>query len=255
MKPYTKDFYSKRQEGAKQSAREIVPLVLELVKPKSIVDVGCGTGDWLSVCKECGMEDILGIDGDSVDKTLLQIPEEKFLFADLKKPIHINRLFDLAMSLEVAEHLPIECAEDFVNSLVRLSSVVFFSAAVPFQGGRNHINEQWPDYWKQHFQRCGYVVVDALRKKIWQNDKIKYWYCQNILFFVEKEYLMGNVLLKKEWENTSEEQLSIIHPKLYSFRCTKTPSFKKALSMLFSIMKNNLLQTVKKIFQRNNTNL
>ena len=59
----------------------------------------------------------------------------------------MNRKFDLVLSLEVAEHLPSECAEAFVESLVNLGPVILFSAAIPYQGGENHVNEQWPEYW------------------------------------------------------------------------------------------------------------
>lgn len=39
---YTNDFYDWQQEGSKRSAREIIPLVVELIQPTSVIDVGCG---------------------------------------------------------------------------------------------------------------------------------------------------------------------------------------------------------------------
>ena len=212
--PYTRKVY-KGQEISRQSAQEIVPLVLELLNPESVVDVGCGIGVWLAVFKEYGIEDILGIDSVHVDERMLQIPVEKFLTADLEKPLCIGRQFGLVVSLEVAEHLPIKSARGFVKSLVNLGHVVLFSAAVPFQGGTRHLNEQWPDYWKQHFEEQGYVVIDVLRKRIWQNDKVKVYYRQNILLFVREDFLIENAVLKKEYERTNLKQLSIIHPELY----------------------------------------
>lgn len=217
--PYTRKVY-KGQAISRQSAQEIVPLVLELLNPKSVVDVGCGIGVWLAVFGEHGIENILGIDSIHVDKRMLRIPAEKFLTADLRKPFCVGRRFDLVVSLEVAEHLPIESAGDFVKSLVELGDVVLFSAAVPFQGGTRHLNEQWPDYWKQHFQRRGYVAVDALRKKIWQNERIKFYYRQNILIFVREDFLVQNAVLKREYERTNMKQLSIVHPELYSNHST-----------------------------------
>ena len=89
---YTKD-YKIHQEGSRLSAKEIIPLVLELIQPKRVIDVGCGVGGWLSVFKECGVEDILGIDGDWADKKMLQIPEERFLSFDLKEPFRITSPF------------------------------------------------------------------------------------------------------------------------------------------------------------------
>ncbi|MBE9186360.1 glycosyltransferase [Microcoleus sp. LEGE 07076] len=217
---YTKDFYELIGEGTRSSAGEIIPLLLELMQPvwpKSVVDVGCGTGSWLAAFQKLGIADCLGIDGDYVDRTILQIPLNQFQSADLKQPLQINRKFDLAISLEVAEHLPSTCAENFVNSLTKLAPIILFSAAIPFQGGVEHVNEQWPQYWAYYFQQNGFVVIDCLRKKIWNNDKVEPWYAQNILLFVKQEYLSRYPRLVKEYQNTDLNQLAIVHPKIYFY--------------------------------------
>jgi len=215
IKMYTNEFYKIRHEGARRSAEEIVPLIINMIHPVSVIDVGCGAGTWLSVFKEFGVEDIFGVDGDWVDGKILQIPEERFLSYDLKNSLIINKRFDLAISLEVAEHLPEGSAETFVDTLVGLAPIVLFSAAIPFQVGKNHSNNQWPDYWAEHFEKRGYLVVDAIRKKIWQNDNVDYWYAQNILIFIKEDCLNKYPLLKLELENTVKSQLSIVHPKMY----------------------------------------
>jgi SAM-dependent methyltransferase len=203
------------QDVAWRSARVIVPLVLNLVPAERVVDVGCGLGIWLEVFKETGVKETLGIDGDWVNTSSLQIPEGRFLKLDLTKPFELDATFDLVVSLEVAEHLPADCAETFVDSLVKLGSVVLFSAAIPFQGGRNHQNEQWPDYWARHFRRKDYVAIDCIRRQIWQNDDVEWWYAQNTFIFVQETYLDRHAVLKKEFERTSESQLSLVHPKHY----------------------------------------
>ncbi|MEG3864454.1 glycosyltransferase [Microcoleus sp. Z1_B2] len=217
---YTRDFYQLIGEGTRTSAREIIPLLLDLLQPilpKSVVDVGCGTGSWLAAFHKLGISDCLGIDGDYVDRTILQIPLNQFQSADLKQPLQINRKFDLAISLEVAEHLPATCAENFVNSLTQLAPVILFSAAIPFQGGVEHVNEQWPQYWVYYFQQNGYAVIDCLRKKIWNNEKVEPWYAQNILIFVKQEHLSGYPRLVNEYQNTDLNQLAIVHPKIYFY--------------------------------------
>ena len=248
MQQYTKDCEI-HQEGSRRSAKEIIPLVLELIQPKRVIDVGCGVGGLLSVFKECGVEDIQGIDGDWVDKKMLQIPEDRFLSFDLKEPFQMDRQFDLVVSLEVAEHLPSDCAETFVDDLVRLGPVILFSAAIPFQEGTYHVNEQWPDYWVKRFQKKGYVVIDCLRKKIWQNDNVEWWYAQNILMFVRRDYLESNPLLKKEFENTNTSMLSIVHPKCYLASIASSDPrrmpLKKVLSALLIVMKNTLKRRIK----------
>ncbi|MBU1159680.1 class I SAM-dependent methyltransferase [Patescibacteria group bacterium] len=247
MQNYTSQYYYRQQEGSKESAKEIIPLILKLISPKSVIDVGCGVGTWLAVFKERGIEDILGIDGDYVDKKLLQIPPEKFLSFDLKKSLKLDRKFDLVVCLEVAEHLPEKSAENFIKSLAELGPIVLFSAAVPFQGGRNHINEQWPEYWQKIFEKYNYVAVDALRGKIWKNDKIEYWYRQNILFFVDKNYLDKNQILKEEYKKTNLNQISIIHPELY-IRSNKIPTIRKLLSLIPKSIKNSIKQRFLTIF-------
>lgn len=239
MTVYTKKYYNRQRERSRASAEEVVPLILQMIHLKSVVDVGCGAGTWLSVFKKHGVGDVCGVDGEYVDRGLLQISQEQFFPFDLKKPLKLNRRFDLVVSLEVAEHLPSECAEIFVNSLVSLAPVVLFSAAAPFQGGTSHVNEQWPEYWQKYFEKHGYVVIDALRGKIWKNEKIQYWYRQNILFFADRKYLDNNPVLKSEREKTNINQLSVVHPELY-LRRSAPPPLSKLPRLVFGSIKNSL---------------
>jgi hypothetical protein len=161
------------------------------------------------------VEDVLGIDGEHVDSELLQIPCQHFQAMDLTKPFRIGGAFDLAVSLEVAEHLPANCALAFVNSLVDLAPLVLFSAAIPHQGGNNHLNEQWPEEWAALFETHDYFAVDFVRKRIWHNEAVEWWYAQNTLLFARSDVLAGNSLLKAEFEATNLNQLSLVHPKQY----------------------------------------
>ncbi len=215
MQSYTDRYYRAIQESAWRSARVIVPLVLELIQPKHVIDIGCGLGTWLSVFKEHGVEDIWGVDSQPVDRKMLQIPPDRFLSFDLTQPFHMDRQFDLVVSLEVAEHLPGECAEIFVSSLTGLGPIVLFSAAIPFQAGRHHVNEQWPEYWAELFQKKDYITIDCLRRRIWQNENVEWWYAQNILLFVARQHMEGQPLLKREFELVSTTPLSIVHPRKY----------------------------------------
>lgn len=215
MNSYTRNFYEHQRERSRSSALEIVPLVIELIKPGSVVDIGCGSGAWLSVFRENSVEDIYGLDGDWVDQKMLFIPADRFAKIDLKEPVRIDRQFDLVMSLEVAEHIPAERAGTYVDSLTALGPVILFSAAIPGQGGTHHVNEQWPEYWVRLFQQREYTVIDCLRKKVWSNDRIEWWYKQNILLFVRLDQMDRYPLLRRELADTALTQLSLVHPEQY----------------------------------------
>jgi SAM-dependent methyltransferase len=219
---YDIDFFSQYEAASTASARKIVPLVLDLIKPRSVVDVGCGLGTWLAACTECGIEDILGIDGNYVDRASLKIPIERFMPHDLTKKLIVPRRFDMAMCMEVAEHLPAAVARDFVDSLTELAPVVLFSAAIPHQGGTHHVNEQWPEYWVNLFSSRGYVIVDAIRRRVWSLSSVDMVYAQNTLLLVSNSRLEQFPELLVERERTSETQLSIVHPRLYEARVSGT---------------------------------
>jgi len=212
---YTKSFYEEIRNGSVRSAEVIVPLVLDLVHPGSVVDVGCGDASWLAVFQKLGIQDVFGIDGDYVDHGLLQIPRDHFQASDLSKSFSLPRTFDLAISLEVAEHLPVDSAPAFVESLTRLAPIVLFSAAIPFQGGNHHVNEQWPDRWAALFREHNYLPVDCIRKRVWENAAVEWWYAQNTLLFTHASLMESNMALKAEFEQSNPNQLRLVHPKNY----------------------------------------
>ena len=212
---YNEDFFASIQTGSQLSARTIVPLVVQLIRPSSIVDVGCGTGEFLKIFQEYGMDEILGIDGAYVEKSQLAIPQKHFMALDISKPFTIDKTYDLAVCLEVAEHLPPQSASGFIESLSHLAPIILFSAAIPHQTGANHVNEQWLEYWVQLFRARGFEPVDALRKRIWNNRQIEFWYRQNIILFCTEQILASNSILEKEYKETNLNQLSIVHPELF----------------------------------------
>jgi SAM-dependent methyltransferase len=209
---YDRAFYEAIAEAARRSAHQVIPIILDYVSPKSVIDIGCGTGTWLSVFNSHGVADFLGVDAESVPKELLEIPTSRYVAFDLRRPFACARRFDLVLSLEVAEHLPSQSAPSFVESLARLGPVVLFSAAIPGQGGTSHLNEQWPEYWSQLFAAQGYVPVDILRRKVWCNPQVSWWYSQNMVFFCAREYLSQNPTLMEGFESCGHP-LPLVHPR------------------------------------------
>ena len=207
---YNRRFYHHERESSIRSAKVILPFVFGLIHPSSVVDVGCGVGAWLSVAKSLGVRRVLGVDGKWAQlQDDFMLSDSEFQSADLSKPLRANGEFDLAVSLEVGEHLPDSSSQYLVDSLVSLGDVVLFSAAIPGQGGTNHINEQWPSYWARKFLKHGYLPFD-FRVDFWENDKVDYFYRQNILMYANGEkvsYFPGLADLKCEGD-----PLPLVHP-------------------------------------------
>lgn len=176
---YDPRFYEAIRSGCQASAAALVPVILAEVGPvATVVDVGCGEGWWGSAFADAGA-DVVGIDGDYV-----QDPAIDVLPMDLAQPFGLERTFDLAVCLEVAEHLPKSRAGSFVADLSALSRTVVFSAAMPRQGGNGHVNCQPPAYWAGLFRSHGYGWLDP-RPTIWQDDCIEPWYRGNLLVFTQ----------------------------------------------------------------------
>lgn len=190
MSIYDTKFYNQIDEGALRSANIIIPQLIEqFVHPLTVIDIGCGTGAWLKVFKEHGAQ-IHGVDFSGDGHQL--IDESEFEQWDLTKHFIPDHKYDLAISLEVAEHLDEEYADVFVNNVARCSDNILWSAAVPGQRGLHHVNEQFPSYWIPKFERLGYKVNGDFRLQFWYNEEVENWYRQNVLLFTKMDFDWNN---------------------------------------------------------------
>ncbi len=189
----------------------IVPEVIKLLNPNSVVDIGCGLGTFLNVFKRLGVSDILGIDGAWVNKNLLYkyINPNEFLEWNLEKEIKLDKKYDLVLSIEVAEHISAESSDIFIQNLVNSGKMILFSAAIPNQGGQNHINEQWLTYWEDKFSNHNLVIHDIFRPIFWNNPELKWWYKQNLVLIAPKNFKLNSI---KE----SIPMRNIIHYELFN---------------------------------------
>jgi len=225
---YNKEFYENFWRESLNSAKIILPLVINMFpKIESAADFGCGTGVWLSALRDLGIKDIVGYDGAWVEKEMLKIPFENFIVVDLDKKIALPRKYDIAISIETAEHIQKDSAKIFVETLTNASDIVLFSAAIPFQGGTNHYNEQWQDYWCKIFYEFGYCWVETFKKQIWDNKGIRTLYKQNLGLFVKNEKLKDIVVLKAK-----EKMWDIVHPETYLLKINQIKQFKEDFSMI-----------------------
>jgi len=240
MTHYDKTFYGDLENTALPSSEIIVPYLMKLVEPKSVIDFGCGTAWWLKTFKGQGAERIQGIDGPFVPDELLAIETKEILRTDMSNPIHIAERFDLSMSLEVAEHLPEAKASLFVDELCKAAPVVFFAAAIPGQGGAGHINEQWPGYWAAEFKRNGYKCFDIIRSRFWNVPNVAWWYKQNAFIYVSEEKMEAF----QSFESVEPEDVkNYIHPELFASKLRyENPGFGKWSRMGIKAMRKSILK-------------
>lgn len=213
---YTETFFQDMGPQSGSSAAAVVPLLCEMLEPSSVVDVGCGTGEWLSEFRRHGVDDLHGCDGPWVDPARLRIDPACFEAVDLSRPPKAGRRFDLVTSLEVGEHLPAASARPFVEYLTELGDAVAFSAAIPAQGGTEHVNEQWPGYWSALFAERGYLAFDLVRPRIWLNSSVEFWYRQNLIVYMAPERAAAFPF------EPTETVLPLVHPELFAHKPSST---------------------------------
>jgi hypothetical protein len=172
------------------------------------LDVGCGAGDWLRAFQDCGAEEVLGLDGDWVPESSLRIAPGSFQRIDLSRPLPSLGRFDLALCLEVAEHLEPEVGTSLVEWITTRADVVVWSAAIPGQGGHEHINERYQAYWMGLFAVKGFLAFDLIRPLIWFDDRVSWWYQQNLLVLVASEQAKRLALTPQPFA------ASLVHPCL-----------------------------------------
>jgi SAM-dependent methyltransferase len=184
--PYDAVFYEYQREGALRSARLMLPRLREAFSIASVLDVGCGAGAWLLAHREAGVSDLLGLDGDYLDPALLVIDKNRFRACDITAPFDLGRRFDLVECLEVAEHVPPALGAALIDNLTRHGDHILFSAAVPGQGGKGHINERPLGYWRDLLADRGYRAFDYLRAAVIDRPEVEWWYRYNTLLYVHE---------------------------------------------------------------------
>ena len=205
---YDQGFYETITDGSEQSAKVMVPYYMEYVfdNVSTVVDIGCGRGVWGKEFERLGCE-VLGIDGPYVTDPVIP-----FQSHDLREPLVLDKKYDLAVCLEVAEHLPEEYADTLVESLVNASDQIMFSAAIPHQTGHGHVNCQWPSYWAKKFYAHGYVMED-FRQFHWDDPRVEPWYLQNTLAC----FNVGKDEQDPDSESLNFGILDIVHPVIYGW--------------------------------------
>jgi SAM-dependent methyltransferase len=232
MNSYDDIFYDMQMRESLDSARILLAYVFSFWKPASIVDVGCGRGTWLQAAHELGCSRLTGLDGywNSAEKMVL--PNILFQPADLNLSLKLSGdRFDLAMSLEVAEHLMPHASENIVETLTFAADAVLFGAAYTGQPGTDHINTRPHSFWAELFLSRGYVIFDILRPKFWDDSTVQPWYRQNTFLYVRKNHpLFACLTAENQVYSESTAFLDCIHPWLYECALAEIRACRLALS-------------------------
>jgi hypothetical protein len=194
---YDRTFHLGAERSAEESAPLVIPLIVKYLgyHPKCVVEVGCSTAWWLAKFIEAGSsaDPMLSAAIDfGVDRDLLHVPPALYWDADLRDLLPtVQRntgptdLYDLAICLEVGEHLPAEYSAPLVTYLCNLSNAVFFGAAHPGQGGVDHVNERPVEFWLDLFAKEGYEPID-FRDELRADPRIAGHYKVNPLLYLRR---------------------------------------------------------------------
>ena len=182
---FNKSFFDKNLKWNVPIAKKLVELIMRFFTPQSVVDVGCGNAEFLAEFKK---ENILikGYEGSrhALENSLV---DRKFIEQfDLRNKIISQRRYDLALCLEVAEHIDKKFSRILVDSLTVLADTIIFTAAPPGQGGHFHINEQPKEFWIEKFQAKGFTYEVQISQKIRdeaRKNNILSWYSDNFMVF------------------------------------------------------------------------
>jgi cyclopropane fatty-acyl-phospholipid synthase-like methyltransferase len=186
---YDQDYYDTVVEvDAARSADVMAASIVERFKPKTAIDVGCGTGALLAAFRKLDCE-VCGLEYSEAGLAYCRnrgLPVRKF---NIEKDDLKNESYDLATSFEVAEHLPPWVASRYVSLLCTLSPVVVMSAATPGQIGTDHVNEQPRSYWINKFENNHYSFEETSTQQMaqhWKISNVANFYYDNVMVFLRR---------------------------------------------------------------------
>jgi len=199
--------------GQKMAAeRALLGLLYDLRKFHSVVDFGCGLGNWLNVARELGATETRGYDNAEFLAAARGFAKTDIFAADLSQFIEMEKRSDLAICLETADRLGADAAVPLIRTLCAAADWVLFAAAPPFQQAGQRRNENWLEYWAGLFSSNGFLCYDILRPALWHDRDIAFYFRQNACLYVRKG---AQEALRSRGIGPSASPASMIHPELF----------------------------------------
>jgi hypothetical protein len=185
---FTIEDYKNLYDEEKPFADRLAGILIDEFNPSSVVDYGCANGLYLHPFHKNEVK----IHGYEVSKEALEYPVVPRYYLSLMNETDVfigERFFDLAICLEVMEHIPEQFAALAVYNLTRLSETIIFTAAQPGQGGNGHINCQIKEYWIDLFDKFHFKPDEKTTEVILDKVKSGYhmgWFVNNLIVFRRK---------------------------------------------------------------------
>lgn len=164
--------------------------IVNTYHPQTVIDVGCGPGKLSMAIARLGVA-VTAIDGFS-EPHFGGLPI-KFCHVNLNDPDSLTRFigaqkYDVAICVEVAEHLDPPVSSALIAGLAAASPIVVFSAGVLDQGGHGHVNLRPRDFWHQEFVQRKYLCADRLRPLLRGRDSVALWYQFNVVDYIRADH-------------------------------------------------------------------
>lgn len=181
--------YHAGREKYRKDYNKICDLLNDCYGPKSVIDMGCSIG----FCVDFFIEKhvyVVGTDGSSAVLIYAKNPS-KIIIEDIRQPQKPPVYpFDLALCIEVAEHIEPEYADIFVENLKGQGQILFFTAAKPGQNGTSHVNLQPKEYWIKKLKKVGYRYnlshTTSIRHALEEMNLGTPWIVENMMIFTLK---------------------------------------------------------------------
>lgn len=238
---YNRSYYKSRDIHTAHAAATILGLIRPVYEQTAVMDLGCGVGTWAATAEADGATSVVAVDGPWVEEAMLQVSAEAFRSCDLESHLpDVSGPIGLTIWAENVEHLTPQRGQMVHDWVCSVSDAVLFSAAVPEQGGTGHWNERWQSAWAADFAHHGFEAADIIRPAIWDDDRIPYWYRQNMILYYRPERVASR--LPALMGSGHSAMLDLVHPAKWESTMFDGPGVRRSLMLLRRSLKNAIVK-------------